>query len=98
MSDHHDDDEEIDEEQLADYCTMLDKLGNFPVRFIFYLLLAVMSNRDFLVGVLSSGRIVHRINNISLTFSSVYFVLQLKKKVLLFATHIMHKIWCTTMS
>ena len=34
MSDHHDDDEEIDEEQLADYCAMLDKLGNFPVRFI----------------------------------------------------------------
>ena len=31
----HDDDgedeEEIDEEQLADYCSMLDKLGNFPV-------------------------------------------------------------------
>ena len=53
MSDHHDDDEEIDEEQLADYCAMLDKLGNFPVRFIFYLLLAIMSNRDFLVGVTS---------------------------------------------
>jgi hypothetical protein len=25
------DEEEIDEEQLADYCAMLDKLGNFPV-------------------------------------------------------------------
>jgi hypothetical protein len=26
-----DEEEEIDEEQLADYCAMLDKLGNFPV-------------------------------------------------------------------
>ena len=34
MSSNHEDeeDDEIDEDQLADYCTMLDKLGNFPVR------------------------------------------------------------------
>ena len=29
---NEEEDEEIDEEQVADYCAMLDKLGSFPVR------------------------------------------------------------------